>query len=103
MSYYRPRYRRDLLNATWELLQEMQEVNPNLRAAIAPRQVNVGGNSGLIVGLTGPSPYGGAESNLLLTVVRPQGVFYMVFIAPESHYDRLQPTFERMVHSIRFR
>ena len=103
MSYYRPRYRSDLLNATWELLQEMQEVNPNLRAAIAPRQVNVGGNSGLIVGLTGPSPYGGAERNLLLTVVRPQGVFYMVFIAPESHYDRLHPTFERMVHSIRFR
>ena len=103
MSYYRPRYRSDLLNATWELLQEMQEVNPNLRAAIAPRQVNVGGNSGLIVGLTGPSPYGGAETNLLLTVARPQGVFYMVFIAPENQYDRLQPTFERMARSIRFR
>ena len=103
LSYYRPRYRSDLLNATWELLQEMQEVNPNLRAAIAPRQMNVGGNSGLIVGLTGPSPYGGAETNLLLTVARPQEVFYMVFIAPESQYDRLQPTFERMVRSIRFR
>ena len=103
MSYYRPRYRRDLLNATWELLQEMQEVNPNLRAAIAPRQVNVGGSPGLIVGLTGRSPYGGAEREMLLTVARPQEVFYMVFIAPESQYDRLQPTFERMARSVRFR
>ncbi len=102
ISYYRPRYRSDLLNASWELLQEMQEVNPNLKAAIAPRQVNVAGSEGLIVGLTGPSPYGGTERNLLLTTMRPQGLFYMVFVAPENQYDRLQPTFEQMVNSIRF-
>lgn len=103
MSYYCPRYRSDLLNATWELLQEMQEVNPNLKTSIAPRQVKVAGHDGLIVGLTGRSPYGGAERNLLLTVVRPQGIFYLVFVAPESQNDRLQPTFEQMARSIRFR
>ena len=103
LSYYRPRYRSDLLNATWELLQEMQEVNPNLKTSIAPRQVKVAGQDGLIVGLTGRSPYGGAERNLLLTVVRPQGIFYLVFVAPESQHDRLQSTFEQMARSIRFR
>lgn len=102
VSYYRPRYRTDLLNATWELLQEMQEVNPNLKAAIEPRQVQVAGNPGLIVGLTGRSPYGGAEREMLLTVRRPQGIFYMVFIAPERQYSQLQPAFDRMARSIRF-
>jgi len=67
------------------------------------RQVKVAGHDGLIVGLTGRSPYGGAERNLLLTVVRPQGIFYLVFVAPESQNDRLQPTFEQMARSIRFR
>ena len=102
VSHYRPRHRTDLLNATWELLQQMQEVNPNLRAAIAPREVDVAGNRGLVVGLTGPSPYGGTEREMLLTVARPQGIFYMVFVAPEKHYDRLQPAFDRMARSIRF-
>ena len=102
VSFYRPRYQADLLNATWELLQEMQEVNPNLKAAIQPRQVSVSGNPGLIVGLTGRSPYRGAEREMLLTVSRPQGIFYMVFIAPEKQFSQLQPAFERMVRSIRF-
>ncbi len=103
VSYYRPRYRTDLLNATWELLQQLQEINPKLRAAVQPRQLTVAGSEGLIVGLTGPSPYGGTEKDMLLTVARPQGVFYMLFIAPENQYDRLQPAFDRMAQSIRFR
>ncbi|MDA1312807.1 MAG: M48 family metallopeptidase [Acidobacteria bacterium] len=103
VSYYQPRYRKDLLNATWELLQQLQEINPNLRAAVQPRQVTVAGSEGLIVGLTGPSPYGGSEKDMLLTVSRPQGVFYMLFIAPENQYGRLQSTFDRMAGSIRFR
>lgn len=103
LSYFRPRHSRDLLNGTWELLQQLQEVNPNLRAAVKPRNVRVAGSSGMVVGLTGPSPYGGTERNLLLTVARPQGLFYMIFIAPENQYNKLQPAFERMANSIRFR
>jgi len=103
VSYYQPRYRTDLLNATWELLQQLQEMNPNLRAAVQPRQITVAGSQGLIVGLTGPSPYGGSEKDMLLTVARPQGLFYMLFIAPENQYNSLQPAFERMANSIRFR
>lgn len=103
LSYYRPQNSRDLLNGTWELLQQLQEVNPKLRAAVQPRNVTIAGSSGMVVGLTGPSPYGGTERNLLLTVSRPQGLFYMIFIAPENQYNKLQPAFERMANSIRFR
>jgi hypothetical protein len=65
--------------------------------------VTVAGNPGIVVGLVGPSPYGGTEQNLLLTVAHPQGLFYMIFIAPENQYNNLQPAFERMANSIRFR
>jgi len=56
LSYYRPRHNNDLLNGTWELLQQLQEVNPNLPAAVQPRNVTIAGTSGMVVGLTGPSP-----------------------------------------------
>jgi len=103
VSYYEPRHSSDLLNGAWELLQQLQEINPNLRASVQPKQVTVAGSQGLIVGLTGRSPYGGRERDMLLAVARPQGIFYMIFIAPENQYNRLQPTFERMAQSIRFR
>ncbi|MDA0206180.1 MAG: M48 family metallopeptidase [Acidobacteria bacterium] len=103
ISRYEPRYRQDLLNASWELVQQLQESNPNLKLTQSPQQRQIGGSPGLIVGLTGASPYGGAERNILLTVQRPDGLFYMVFVGPERGFAQLQPSFERMAQSIQFR
>ena len=103
ISRYEPRYRQDLLNASWELVQQLQEANPNLKVTQAPQQRQFGGSPGLIVGLSGSSPYGGAERNILLTVQRPDGLFYMVFVGPEQAFGQLQPAFERMAQSIQFR
>lgn len=103
ISRYEPRYRQDLLNASWELVQQLQEANPNLKVTQSPQQGQFGGAPGLIVGLTGASPYGGAERNVLLTVQRPDGLFYMVFVGPEQGFNQLQPAFERMAQSIQFR
>lgn len=103
ISRYEPRYRTDLLNATWELVQELQESNPNLKVTQAPQQRQVSGSSAMLVGLTGNSPYGGAERNVLMTVARPDGLFYLVFVGPEQGFDQLQPSFERMAQSLQFR
>jgi hypothetical protein len=46
--------------------------------------------------------YGGAETDALLTVARPEGLFYMVFIVPQRNFARLQGAFDQMVNSIRF-
>jgi hypothetical protein len=103
ISRYEPRYRQDLLNASWELVQQLQEANPNLKVSQSPQQRQFGGSPGLIVGLTGSSPYGGAERDILLTVQRPDGLFYMVFVGPEQGFQQLQPAFEHMAQSIQFR
>ncbi len=102
VSSFKPRYRTDLLNGTWELIQELQETNANLRVTGKPRYLNIGGSQGLIVGLSGRSPYGGAEREVLLSVARPEGIAYMVFVGPENGFAQLQPAFERMAQSIRF-
>ena len=103
LSTYQPRFSRDALNGTYELIDEMQEMDPTLRVVGAPRQTNVQGSAGLITVLQGQSPYGGAERDVLLTVPRPNGMFYMVFVGPESNFQQLEPTFNQIVQSIRFR
>jgi hypothetical protein len=35
-------------------------------------------------------------------VDRPQGLFYLIVVAPESDFQNLRSTFDTMVQSIRF-
>lgn len=102
-SYYPPQRARDLQGATAELIQTIQQGNPGIQVRSNPRRVSVGGQRGFITQLTGPSPYGGAEVNYLVTVARPEGVWYMAFVAPERDFGALQGTFEQMLQSVQFR
>jgi hypothetical protein len=65
--------------------------------------VRVDGSAGSIADLISPSPLGGTERDVLLAVARPEGLFYMVFIAPSQGFDQVQNAFDQMVRSIRFR
>ena len=103
LSYYRPAQARNLRSATGELLQVLQQGNPNMQVASNPRRVNLSGVGGLMTELVSASPFGGAERDVLLTVARPEGVFYMVFVAPDRGWAQIQPAFQQMVQSIRFR
>ena len=38
----------------------------------------------------------------MVTVEHPQGLFYMILIAPESEYGKAQPSFEQMIQSVQF-
>jgi beta-barrel assembly-enhancing protease len=103
MGYFFPQGRTNLQNATRQVIQSLQASNPQMQVAGGARQVSVDGSQGLVTNMTSPSPYGGAETNVLLTVARPEGVFYMVFIAPQQQFQQLSGTFEQMVQSIQFR
>jgi hypothetical protein len=102
VSYYRPQSANNLEGATRELLQQLASVNPDMRAAGNQRRVSVGGRPGILTQLSAQSPYGGRETNMLLTVARPEGLFYMVLVGPESHFAQLSGTFNEMVNSVRF-
>ena len=52
--------------------------------------------------LKGDSPFGGAETDAVVTVVRPGGLFYLVWIAPEKDYARVEETFKQMMDSVKF-
>ena len=105
VSYYFPESQtRDLQQATDELINRLRGSNPSMQVASGSRRrVKIDGSNGLVTTLASNSPYQGhTESDVLLTVIRPQGLFYMIFVAPQSEFRNLQGTFDEMVRSIRF-
>jgi hypothetical protein len=46
------------------------------------------------------SPFGGGETDHLVTVSRPDGLLYFVFVAPDADYPRVEKTFQQMLASL---
>lgn len=102
MSYYNPQAARNLQEATNELVRDLAGLDRSIQSRGGQRRVQVSGNPGIVTTLYGSSPYGGAERLMLLTVPRPEGIFYMVFVAPDNRFEQLSGPFQQMVDSLQF-
>ncbi|MEO7653513.1 MAG: M48 family metallopeptidase [Bryobacteraceae bacterium] len=105
VSYFFPETKpKNLQEATDQLIQHMHGSNPSMEVvARDKRKLKVDGSNALSTTLSSNSPYRNQkETDLLVTVDRPEGVFYAVFIAPQRDFQNLQGTFDEMVRSIRF-
>jgi Zn-dependent protease with chaperone function len=103
LSYFVPdNNRSDLRSATDDLIHHLHVDNPRLAATSKGRATRVGGTPGLLTTLSSSSPLGGDEADLLLTAMRPQGLFYIILIAPQSNAGQLQSTLQKIQDSIRF-
>ena len=100
LSYYAPDTERqgDLNGATDDLVHHLRLENQGMQTVGEARSVRVNGADGLVTMLETASPYGGVETDALLTVIRPEGLFYMVFIAPQKSFAGLQGAFDQMVN-----
>jgi predicted Zn-dependent protease len=103
ISYYQPERATSVAGATQELVGHIVASNPTMSVAGQARAVQAGGVNGQVITLRSRSPYGGSEVDVLLTAPRPEGLFYMVFIAPEQHWGQLEGAFDQILRSIRFR
>jgi len=104
LSYFSPTFgRADLNTATLELISYLHTDSPALQLSAAPqRNVRLNGAEGMLTWLVNRGPRGGPETDLLLTLIRPQGVFYALCVAPQPDLPRLQSIFQQMMGSIRF-
>lgn len=91
----------DLGRATDALIEEFRRGNPSLRDSGRRRRLRVDGAEALTATLESASPFGGTEIDLLVTVAHPRGLFYMIFVAPQSQYAQHQGVFEQMLASVR--
>jgi hypothetical protein len=104
LSYFHPEERAQSLGtATLSLVAQLHEQDKSIRLSAAPqRSTRVNGSEGLVTMLETQSRSGGTEANVLLSVWRPQGLFYALCIAPKTSYAQYQALFERILGSIRF-
>ena len=94
--------RNSLQSATEDLIRQIRNENPSANVAGAAQSIRVGGANGLLTMMRGESPFGGVETDAVVTVVRPGGLFYLVWITPEKDYNRLEPSFRQMLNSLKF-
>ena len=94
--------RNALQSATDDLVRQIRSENPSANVAGTAQSVRVGGLNGLLTMMRGESPFGGVETDAVVTVVRPGGLFYLVWIAPEKDYTRVEPSFRQMLNSVKF-
>lgn len=94
----------DLNRDTSALLQQLQRANPGLEVgAQRSRRVKVNGKDALVTTMSAQSPYRGeTEHDTLVTVARPDGLLYLIFITPARDAQNMQSTFDNMVRSLRF-
>ena len=106
VSVYEPTQQRGrrltLSAATDQLIRELQRSNPNLRVIRRPQRSS-GRQELLSVTALGQSPIGNeTEVNWIATTFRPEGLWYIVFIAPERDFADWEAVFQQMLDSVRF-
>jgi hypothetical protein len=105
LNYYKPNQANaGLRQATEEFVSVLRSADPRMRAGRdAPREVTFGGKSAIVTTLHSDSIFQGqTEVDLLVTVAHPNGIFFIVLVAPESEGQYANRVFDDMLQSMRF-
>src|SRR4051812_44473941 len=107
MSGYTPQQPQALEQTTQQVFRALEQSNPGMRALGGKSNMSVNGMPANVVNLVAQSPLSSqdgqavAERDVLLTLQRRDGsVLWMLFIAPEPHFNALEPTFQKMIQSL---
>jgi hypothetical protein len=73
-----------------------------MRVAKDQGKTRVGGKAALSKILTNDSSVGGRETDWLVRALRPEGLVYFVFVAPEQEFSDCQRAFQQILNSISF-
>ncbi|MEZ5400315.1 MAG: M48 family metallopeptidase [Bryobacteraceae bacterium] len=102
LNYYAPQTASDLGGASQELWRQMMRADPSMQIGSNARQVRLSGATGLMTQYQTESPFGGPEQGVIITVARPEGLFYIIGAAPRQNAQQLQQMLDQVVGSLRF-
>lgn len=93
----------DLRAANEAFVSQQLAANADFRVARAPERISLAGREAYATVVSGPSPVSGVrEIDLIITAPTADGrLFYLITMAPEDEYGNYQPTFERIINSVR--
>jgi len=88
--------------ATDQLIEGLHHSNPAMRVVRSRERIRLAGERALSTYLSNDSPASGRETDWVVTVLRSDGLFYFVCVAPQQDYDQYGRTFQSMLNSVRF-
>lgn len=93
----------DLEAATLAFVNQQLKLNPDFRLVRRPQGIYLGNLPAFATVVAGPSPVTGVmELDIIYTAATRDGrLFYLITMAPEDEIESYNPTFDRMVASIR--
>jgi len=94
--------RSSLDDATSDLIQHLHTEDPGMHRSGNQKRGAVDKQPAVMTQLTSNSPFGGAETDMLVTVARPEGLYYLIFVSPEQDWNDTRIVYEHMVHSVHF-
>jgi Zn-dependent protease with chaperone function len=107
ITLYQPRtdsrVRITLESATDQLLQQLRQANPRMQLDNRTNRVRIGREPGLSIYFVNDSSLGGREYGWIVTVLRNEGLYSFISVAPESEYRNYEHTFQDMLDTVRFR
>ena len=89
--------------ATQQLILGLKQSNPNMKVTRQSARVRLNNLPALSTYLSNDSPVGGLETDWIITVVRPEGLVYIVCTAPLAEYSNYDRTFGNILDSVRFK
>ena len=92
-----------LENGTRQVLQDLQKSNPKMKIQRQGERVRLNAKPGLSTYLINDSPAGGLETDWIITVLRPEGLYSFICVAPQSAYSNYDKTFSSILDSVRFK
>jgi Zn-dependent protease with chaperone function len=104
-----PQTKQSIDQTTADIVRSLQSGGGDIHPVGSTTKIKVAGVRGRSVNMQSTSPFpdgnGQAqkERDRLVTIPRPDGsVVFLVFVAPETEFGRLSPTFDRMLKSVQF-
>jgi Zn-dependent protease with chaperone function len=104
LDVFAPQNARNLDQATAQFLEGLRQGNPAMKIVRQRVQTRVDGRPALLTEATNESPFGGQETDTIITVLKGDGnLQYFVLVAPSKELPRYQPAFKMVMDSIRLR
>jgi Zn-dependent protease with chaperone function len=91
-----------LPSATQQVINSLQQSNPNMKIYRQPQAVKLNNQPALSTYVSNDSPGGGAETDWLITIMRPEGLVYFVCTVPQDDFQNYHKTFAAILDSVRF-
>lgn len=89
--------------STQKLIESMQRENADMQITREPKPVTVNGEHAFSTYFRNDAPGGGQETDWLVTVMRPEGLAYFVFVAPQSDSNEFSGAFSNILDTIQFK